>query len=472
MRHLGRFSDEIAAERTAWRERLDRVRITAPAAADETLRALKSSLAWILIHRDGAAIQPGSRAYARSWIRDGALTGSALLRLGHASEAAAFAAWFSGFQFADGKVPCCVDRRGADPVPENDSHGELIHLVSETYRFTQDRNFARRLFPAVRKAVDYLEILRQSRRTAEYRAPEKRIFFGLLPESISHEGYSAKPMHSYWDDTFADLGFAEAAGLAEALGERELAETWNRRAREFRDELLASIAAVRARHRLDTLPASAELADFDSTSTTVMLDPGALEAALPREALEATFERFYRELAARRSGAVEWGGFTPYEIRHIGAFLRLGWRDRANELLDYYLSVRRPAEWNQWPEAYDRDLRAMKFLGDLPHGWVASDFIRSALDLFAFERRSDRSLVLAGGIRAAWLRDGDRIAVDGLATPWGALDYELERAGGRVHVKVGALARLPQGGVVLALPGAAPVALAKLPAELDVEVKP
>ena len=34
----------------------------------------------------------------------------------------------------------------------------------------------------------------------------KRLFFGLLPESISHEGYSSKPMHSYWDDFFALQG--------------------------------------------------------------------------------------------------------------------------------------------------------------------------------------------------------------------------------------------------------------------------
>jgi hypothetical protein len=28
------------------------------------------------------------------------------------------------YQFDNGKVPCCVDDRGSDPVPENDSHGE------------------------------------------------------------------------------------------------------------------------------------------------------------------------------------------------------------------------------------------------------------------------------------------------------------------------------------------------------------
>ena len=40
-------------------------------------------------------------------------------------------AWYAPYQFASGKVPCCVDARGADPVPENDSQGEFIYAVAE-----------------------------------------------------------------------------------------------------------------------------------------------------------------------------------------------------------------------------------------------------------------------------------------------------------------------------------------------------
>ena len=41
----------------------------------------------------------------------------------------------------------------------------------------------------------------------------------FLPQSISHEGYSAKPMHSYWDDFFALRGFKDAAFIAKELGQ-------------------------------------------------------------------------------------------------------------------------------------------------------------------------------------------------------------------------------------------------------------
>ena len=47
-------------------------------AEPELVRTAKTTLAYTLINRDGPAIQPGSRTYARSWIRDGTLTGTAL----------------------------------------------------------------------------------------------------------------------------------------------------------------------------------------------------------------------------------------------------------------------------------------------------------------------------------------------------------------------------------------------------------
>ena len=42
-----------------------------------------------------------------------------------------------------------------------------------------------------------------------------------MPQSISHEGYSAKPMHSYWDDFFALRGFKDATEIARMLGKQE-----------------------------------------------------------------------------------------------------------------------------------------------------------------------------------------------------------------------------------------------------------
>ncbi|HSW21287.1 MAG TPA: discoidin domain-containing protein, partial [Burkholderiaceae bacterium] len=58
--------DAVAA---LWRERLNRVALALPADAQPIVDTLRSSLAHILMSRDGAALQPGTRSYARSWVR-------------------------------------------------------------------------------------------------------------------------------------------------------------------------------------------------------------------------------------------------------------------------------------------------------------------------------------------------------------------------------------------------------------------
>jgi hypothetical protein len=88
----------------------------------------------------------------------------------------------------------------------------------------------------------------------------------------------------------------------------------------------------------------------------------------------------------------------------------------------------------------------------MPHGWVASDFIRSALDLFAYERDGDHALVLAAGVDKRWL-DGDGIRVDRLRTAYGPLSYRLRRAGTGLELNVLAPAPAPPGGLWLASGG-------------------
>ena len=378
----------------------------------------------------------------------------ALLRMGHAGIAREFVQWYAPHQFANGKVPCCVDVRGADPVPENDSPGELIFAIAEVFRYTGDRAFLDALWPRVKSAAAYMETLRQSERTPANREPGQRALYGLLPASISHEGYSAKPMHSYWDDFWALKGYKDAAELARVVGDAD-ANQLERQRDEFVTDLYASIEASGANHRIDYIPGAAELGDFDPTSTTIALSPADEQARLPQPRLQATFERYWREFVARRDGSREWADYTPYELRNIGAFVRLGWRDRAQQLLEFFLADQRPVGWKQWAEVVGHATREPRFIGDLPHAWVASDYIRSALDLFAYARESDQSLVLAAGVPSAWLDDGG-IAIENLRTPSGELGYALKRDGGRIKLSIASGMKLPSGGIVFSWPGDAP----------------
>jgi hypothetical protein len=244
----------LAQTAETWRGLVNRVKLALPDSSRGIANALRSTVAYMMINRDGPALQPGARSYRRSWIRDGAMISAALLRLGHPEPAREFMDWYAPHQYESGKVPCCVDARGSDPVPEHDSHGELIYLVAEYYRSTGDLSTLRRLWPHVERAVAYMDSLRRSLRTDALRQVDSLRFYGLMPPSISHEGYSAKPVHSYWDDFFTARGFTDAADLSEVLGEADSGR-YRAISEEFRHDLLGSLRTTIAQAGSITSPA-------------------------------------------------------------------------------------------------------------------------------------------------------------------------------------------------------------------------
>lgn len=432
---LHEVDDALAASKREWRGKLEKVGIDIPAAA-ELNATIKSQLAYILINRDGPAIQPGSRCYRRTWIRDGSLTSAALLQHGFVAEVREFIDWFAPYQYPNGKVPCCVDKRGSDPTPEHDSHGEFIYLVMEYYRYTGDKEFLAGIFPRILKAVEYIDVLRQQNMQAlAARAPRLEQLgqgpahershlhlHGILPPSISHEGYSAHPAHSNWDNLFAMKGLDDAVSAALELGVNDQVHKLGTIRDAFRRDLLASVTNSMRFHGIDYIPGAADLGDLDPTSTTIGLDPCEVFSALPQE-LEQTFARYWKFFQRRRDGEIDWVDYTPYEWRSVGTFVRLGELEKAHAAIDYFMGHRRPRHWNHWAEVIYRDPLTPRFIGDAPHGWVGSDFLRSVRNLFVYER--DKALVLAAGIKPDWLDKG--VSVTNLPTYFGKLSFTARR---------------------------------------------
>ncbi|HET9489249.1 MAG TPA: amylo-alpha-1,6-glucosidase [Methylomirabilota bacterium] len=118
-------------------------------------------------------------------MRDGATMAATLLRAGCTEEVRDYLRWYGRHQAPDGTIPCCVDSNGPDWLAEYDSQGEFIYAVMEYFRFTGDRVFLSEMWPVVARSVDRIEALRSQRLTAEFPTPEKRAYYGLLPESAN-----------------------------------------------------------------------------------------------------------------------------------------------------------------------------------------------------------------------------------------------------------------------------------------------
>lgn len=406
-----------------WTERINHVRFNLPSSADRLIRAWKANLVYILINRDNAGIQPGSRSYERSWIRDGSLTSSALLKSGIKDEVRDFIDWYSAYQSENGKVPCVVDFRGPDPVAENDSHGEMIFLIMEYFRFTGDTLYLRSKNNNVVKAVNYIESLTAERTTDHYRNGNDslRAFYGLVPESISHEGYSAKPMHSYWDDFLTLKGLKDAVEIQRILGDTVQLRRIALIRDEFRRNLYNSLDLAMKLRKTTYIPGCVELGDFDATSTAIALTACGEAGYLPQPQLNNTFDRYFSYFIQRRDGDTDWINYTPYENRIIGAFVMLDQPERAHELIEFLLNDQRPKAWDHWAEVVWKDIKYPGFIGDMPHTWCGSDFINSVRSLFVYEDEFNKTLVVGAGLYKDWTDNPAGMSVENLPTAFGEL---------------------------------------------------
>lgn len=431
-----------------WQTALGGLSLSGDEDVQHLARVLRTVTAHVLVNRAGPALQPGPRRYARSWIRDGATMGALLLRMGRADAVMAFADGYAPHVREDGYVPCCVDENGADPLVEHDSHGQWLYLVSEIGRFRPDAAFRQRMGPSMRRVLDYLCRLRAQRCTAEFQDGALQDRAGLLPESVSHEGYLAQPVHAYWDAVWAWRGLRGAAEFFAADADPQTAARCRQEADATARAIVASMIRVMQSRAIDFLPGSVEWADFDPAATACAVDQ--LDAAgwLPQDALHTSFARFLQGWRERLQDGRARQKYSAYDVRVVAALLRLGWRAEAHELLAFLLRDMRPVPWQQWPEISWPDLRSPGHLGDLPHSWIGAEAGLALLSLFVAEQEG--ALVLGRGIKPHWLAGG--VQGRGWQTPFGELDFAVRQEGdGGLRVLLSGPVS-PPAGIVLALP--------------------
>ncbi|NCC52610.1 MAG: hypothetical protein EOM20_15520 [Spartobacteria bacterium] len=438
-----------AEVRAMWQDRVTETTLDLPDI--EIVETVKSQLAYILLNRDAAAIQPGSRHYERSWIRDGAMTSAALLRWGLHEAVREFIVWYAHFITPEGMVPPSF--RHDDPLDagpgsgiEWDGQGAYISLVMDYYRYTGDRVFLEAYFDTLVAAMKYLEILRARTLAPGYYSgqPVPERFRGILPKSFSHEGYYPE-MHSYWDDFWALKGWEDGMEAARILGYTNTAHWAEQQYALLAQAVASSITATIAHKQISHIPGCAEKGDFDPTSTSIAFFPcGSARALLPAEQVHAMYDRYYAELEARK--APEWrAAFTPYEVRNIMAFVALGHYDRAHVLLDFLMDSRRPAAWNHWAEVVLGDERMGCYIGDMPHTWVGSGFLNAIALMLVKEQH--HQLVLLDGVPEAWMH-GEGITLKNRPTPFGTIHLRAVFDGEKTDLRISGDVDPPDGFLI------------------------
>ena len=442
------FNQILQSTISDWESKLNRVSFHIP--DQEMMRTFKSNLAYILINNDGKKLQPGSRNYQRAWMRDGAVIAAALLRTGFQEEVKEFLDWIAAFQLPDGMIPFMLEDTGmpewARDWKEYDSQGQFIYAVLEYYFFAKDKKFLEEKWPAVGKALKFLENLRGQNLTDELRdgPSEKRIFYGILPASNSHEGYFPA-QHSYWDDFWALKGLKDARVIAEILERKDASNLIKAQEEDLRKCVYDSIRLAINVKNISYIPGCAEKGDFDANSTAVAVFPCEEYEHLPQPQGGNTFEKYFNETLLPRSKSLGKDSFTPYELRNASAFLWMGDKEKALGVLEYFLNVMRPRSWNHWAEVVFGEYRHPQYLGDMPHTWIGAEYILAVRNLFVYEK--DGELILGAGIPSDWLLDSEGVHIKNFPTYFGLISYSIRQDDGGLKAKVWGSAKPPKGFV-------------------------
>jgi hypothetical protein len=433
-----------------WRDILDRVKIEIP--EQRLVDIAKAQIAYIMINRDGPAIQPGSRNYKRAFMRDGCLTSGALLRMGLTQEVREYLDWYSERVDDEGWVPPILNNdgtinKGFGWNNEYDSQGEYLFAMMQYYQFTKDRSLIVKHFDAIEGAMQFLVHLREQTLVPGYMADEEapERFAGILPKSISHEGYNP-PVHSYWDLLFALKGLKDGAEMARLAGRNDVARWAREQYQVFRKSMQRSMKATIAWKGIDYVPACAEYGDCDPTSTAIAFFPCGESDILPHEYMRKTYENYYDQFSIRlRPG---WHGYTPYEVRVIPALVDLGQKNQAKQVLDSITSHCRPRGWKHLAEVVFNEVRNGSYMGDMPHTWVGSAIVNSLRYMLVHE--AGNKLVLLKGAPDDWV-EGDGIHIQNLPTHFGDFDMRARMKNNTLGVKLGGSAA-PKDGFIFFWP--------------------
>jgi hypothetical protein len=313
-----------------------------------------------------------------------------------------------------------------------------------------------------------------------------RSAFGLLHSGWSAEHLGDKNKPHYWDDLWAIAGLWEAGQLAMRIGAPQASEIWA----IYDDVRIATADSIRwvlnqqkQQGRWETFiptgPANA--GDLDSTMVGAVayfhpchLYMGAKLGAEVDYAAQMTLETIWSHFTLPEGGFRHdkaWNCYGPYLTLQLAhAFLLLGKVDRMDQCLFWavgnaaYANVQAHpgaasvwqvalGAWNEqhcYPIArnFAGDATAPWYMGDIPHGWAAAEFMLLLRDILFFEadEDNDRHVYIAPGVPPHWLAGDQTISVRNAPTVFGLpFGYDLQHEAGQRMVTITIRQPLPAG---------------------------
>ncbi len=364
------------------------------------------------------AFQVGPTCYRGLWIVDGAFLLETAAMLGAGDQARNGVAYELTTQKEDGRIESLTP----DFWKEN---GIVLWTCVRHAQLTQDKAWLESIWPKLQLIAEYIKTLRQQ--TLNNASP---LDDGLNPPGTldggiggTHEEYT----NSYWNLT----GLKAFIQAAEWLGKSEEAKEWQK---EYDDFMLAFEKAAKRDLSKDPngnsyLPIL--LGEAGKKQLPQRAQWAFCHAVYPGQIFSADDPLVAGNLAmledTEREGMVYGTGWDATGIwNYFASFYGHAWlwqgegQKAANSLYAFGNHASPTLVWRE-----EQSLKGEKFkkVGDMPHNWASAEYIRLAIHLLALDRGNE--LHLFEGLPTEWIKPGMTTKLSGIATPFGAVTFEL-----------------------------------------------
>lgn len=365
----------------------------------------ETSIRTLLLH-SSEEIYPGPYTYKRFWIRDAVFIINAMLCAGLFKRAEQAIGNFASKQKASGYFH---SQEG-----EWDSNGQVLWILN---RFCQLTNQAPKK-SWLKMVISGANWILKKRLTAK----QDKHHQGLMPAGFSAEHLGPNDYY-YWDNFWSISGLYAAAQMCDNLNENKLSLHYQDEANKYLKLVRQYLSDSTHQQPKHAMPAAPNRRLDAGVIGSIVIgyplqlcaenDP-CLSESLEYLLTQCCFDNaFFQDMIH--------SGINPYLTLHMTQVLMRSGNTHFIQLLDKVAELASPT--GQWPEAIHPQTGG-GCMGDGQHVWAAAEWIMVMRNSFVREE-SDR-LVLAAGIRLAWLASTKALHFGPAATTHGNIEIFIE----------------------------------------------
>jgi hypothetical protein len=401
-------------------------------------QALKAAHVQQFINNDHGVLKGGEGFYDEFYIRDGAYQILQFEEGGFADAAKKAVEPYLQAQRPDGRFET---QKG-----QFDANGQALWTLWQYWKITGDREFLKRAYPQMRRAVEWIQ-------QARLQAPPGTPFAGVLPNAVADGEYLWGGKHHIVGYDFWNLrGLLCTADAAHSLGETADAIDFRREAEAYRK----AIDAAWERTGLPHFPPSWEKVGthWGNTETLWPTELFAPEDPRVTASLREVREKFVGGFV---EGTIRWGGFPDVIHPYMSSYTTMASLVRGEHeqfVEEFYWYLLHSTATHAFPEGIFYKKR-MAWSDTIPHATGAANYALMLRHGLIQERGNE--LHLLSGAPDWWLEAGREIRVENAPTYFGLLSLHVRGKTKGVEVRFDPPRRSPPTRVVLHLPQSRPL---------------